>query len=244
MVRRARRPMFRIDVSRPIEATQFLEDERIVDLAGARLEPSGVIAYLDDLDQLVLEAVAEADHEIPLGPLQMVQVEADLDVRMVDFLDHGKGFKAAVERAARLIGIDAQRFESDGHAGGGRDVASALQPLDDLRALRLPRHVRLDDADEADEIRFGPKFFGNLDALLDFREESVLRTGFGEAGRPAGGAGAHQADALEAGFLLRLDHRLALVGHRIPEAVCGESLCRYRADPIGARHRRIAASGV
>src|SRR4051794_1417934 len=110
MIGGARRPMFGIDVAGPVEAAQLLEDERIVDLAGARLEASRVVADLDDLDQLVLHAVPQADNQVALRPLQMVDVEAHLDVGMIDFLDHRKGFDAAIERASWLRRVHAERL--------------------------------------------------------------------------------------------------------------------------------------
>ena len=48
------RAVFGIDVTGPIETPKFLEDERIVDFACPWLEPSGVVADLNHLDQLVL----------------------------------------------------------------------------------------------------------------------------------------------------------------------------------------------
>lgn len=53
--------MLGVDVAGPVEAAQFLEDERIVDLAGAGLEPSRIVADLHELDQFVLQTVAKAD---------------------------------------------------------------------------------------------------------------------------------------------------------------------------------------
>src|SRR5262245_58009476 len=45
----ARRAVLGVDVTGPVETTKLFEDERIVDLAGARLEPARVVANLHDL---------------------------------------------------------------------------------------------------------------------------------------------------------------------------------------------------
>ena len=50
----ARRSVLGVDVPRPVQTAQFLEDERIVDLARPWFEPSRVVADLHELNQLVL----------------------------------------------------------------------------------------------------------------------------------------------------------------------------------------------
>ena len=54
----ARGSMLGVDVAGPVEASQFLEDERVVDLARSRFESSRVVANLHELDQFVLKAIA------------------------------------------------------------------------------------------------------------------------------------------------------------------------------------------
>src|SRR5262249_41778913 len=150
-------------------------------------------------------------------------------------------FETSIERTPRLVRIDAERLDRNRDAGGRGDVARALQSVDDLSPLGVPRDVWLDDADETDQVRLGAEFFRDVDAFLDFCQQRVLCAGFGEAGRPPGVAGADQAHALESRLLLRRDHRLALVGRGVPVAVRLEPFRGDGTDAIRARHRWVAA---
>ena len=155
---------------------------------------------------------------------------------MIDFLDHRERFEAAIERATRLIGIDAERLERDRDAAGSGNVAGTLQAVDDLRALRVPRNVRLDDADKRDQIRLRAELLRDLDALLDFCQQRILSARLREAGGSARIAGADQAHALETSFLLRLDHRLALAGMAFQKL--------YALNPLAATARIRSARAI
>src|SRR5262249_55007038 len=159
---------------------------------------------------------------------------ADLDVRMIDVADRREALNGAIERAPRLVGVDAERLDRDGHVPGGGDVARALQALDDAGALRVPRDVGLHLTHEADEVRRA-ELFRHLDALLDLAEERILRARFREAGRPAGIARADDADALQARFLLSLHHRGPLRLCRGPEAIGLEAVGGDGPDAVGFR---------
>src|SRR3954464_10882615 len=116
---------------------------------------------------------------------------------MVHVLDHRERFEAAIECAAWLVRIDAERLDGDRDATGRGDVAGAPQSFDNLRALRLPRDVWLDDPDKRNQVRLRAKLLRDLDTLFYFCQQRILSARFRETGRPTRIAGADQADALE-----------------------------------------------
>ena len=129
-----------------------LQEERIVNLAGPRLEAAGNVADLNDFDQAFRETFTQVDRQVSLGALQMVEVETHFDIGVVYLRDHRETINRAVERPSWLAGLDAQRLDRNRHIAGSRDVAGPLETIDDACALLVPRHIILDLSDEADEI--------------------------------------------------------------------------------------------
>jgi hypothetical protein len=87
---RSLNPHLRIEPTRIAEPPQLLEDEGIVDLTSARLEPARYVADLHDLDGLVIQGLAKVDDDVSIGVLQVVKVEAQLHIRMIDLGDNRK----------------------------------------------------------------------------------------------------------------------------------------------------------
>src|SRR5262249_44213083 len=109
---RLARPQFQPDVTAVAEVPQFLQDARVVDLAGARLVAPGVVGDLHVAE--LWETVADVAAQVAFGDVVVVEVEQDLHVRRADRLDESHTGLAAVEAVALVIDADVHRLQDQG----------------------------------------------------------------------------------------------------------------------------------
>src|SRR3954471_15873331 len=103
--RAGRRPVFGADPAVIAETVEMAEQERIVDLARARLVPAGIVGHLQAGD--AAEVGLDRTGEIPLHDLHVVDVVLQIEVARPDALEQPQRLARAGEEEARNVaGID------------------------------------------------------------------------------------------------------------------------------------------
>ena len=137
----ALRPVFAADPAAIAHPVERREDERIVDLAGARLVAAGIVGELDVGDP-ILEPLEGGD-EIALRELRVVEVVLELEIVGADLVDDLDGLRRPAQVEARDVeGVDRLDQESNTRplaSSARRSARFSTQRRGGLAPARHPR---------------------------------------------------------------------------------------------------------